>query len=124
MILSRLGLHSFFNPPKSSISPHFLEEMSRDVKKPHGMQLTPWVFRIEFFFYTSKGKVICVKEYAFNGFETIGVLSNHTMAWRIFLRRLFFGFSFLMPTIEHERMDNLLVIALLKDRSYALIIEL
>ena len=85
MILSRLGLHSFFNPPKSSISPHFLEEMSRDVKKPHGMQLTPWVFRIEFFFYRSKGKVICVKEYAFNGFETIGVLSNHTMAWRIFL---------------------------------------
>ena len=72
MILSRLGLHSFFNPPKSSISPHFLEEMSRDVKKPHGMQLTPWVFRIEFFFYRSKGKVICVKEYAFNSFETIG----------------------------------------------------
>ena len=51
-------------------------------------------------------------------------LKSYNGLENIFLRRLFFGFYFLMPTIEHERMDNLLVIALLKDRSYALIIEL
>ena len=102
MILSRLGLHSFFNPPKSSISPHFLEEMSRDVKKPHGMQLTPWVFRIEFFsidprekWYVSKNMRSMVSK------QLDGVLSNHTIAWGIFwVMWLFLVWVFFRITIE------------------------
>lgn len=67
-----LVLHSFFNPPKKfNFSP--ILEMSREknhmvcnwhpaLPDHHGLLFSSFLF---------SGKVICVKKYAFNGFETM-----------------------------------------------------